>query len=53
MTLKQLPYWDWVRLYRGELEEDYRKTDPNETLVRCDECYGKGYKECDLGHDHD
>lgn len=53
MNTKELPYHDWVRIYRSELEDEYRKSDPDETLVKCLECWGEGYETCDLGHTHD
>lgn len=53
MNTKELSYHDWVRIYRSELEDEYRKSDPEETLIKCPDCYGRGYDTCDLGHDHD
>lgn len=38
---------EWVRdQYHGEYGI------PLEKDVRCGDCYGKGYHECDLGHSH-
>ena len=53
MNTKELSYHEWVRMYKSELEDEYRKSDPDETLVKCSECYGRGYDTCDLGHEHD
>lgn len=53
MNTKELPYQDWVRIYRSELEDEYMKSNPNETLIKCPDCHGQGYDTCDLGHDHD
>ncbi len=53
MNTKELSYHEWVRIYRSELEDEYLKSNPNETRIKCQECYGKGYETCDLGHDHD
>jgi hypothetical protein len=53
MNTTQLSYADWERVNRNSLEADYQATEPDEREIRCETCYGKGFDECNLGHEHD
>jgi DnaJ-class molecular chaperone len=47
-----IPFAEWYETNKKELEAEHALSN-KENNTKCDECNGKGYRECDLGHEHE
>jgi len=50
-----IPFHLWILENREDLKRAFDELEPKVSLFpdKCPECHGKGYEECDLGHEHD
>lgn len=47
-----IPFAEWYLANKKELEAEHALSN-KENTTRCDECCGEGYRECDMGHEHE
>jgi len=55
ITYMPIPYDLWRETNREDLERDFIALygEKKKFAENCDICHGEGYRECDLGHEHD
>jgi len=50
-----IPFHLWILDNQDDLRREFDTMETPKPLYpgKCGECHGKGYQECDLGHEHD